>query len=132
MEWHKVMSVGVAEFDDDHKRVIVLLTEIQEALRSRKVARASELTAELMTVAAAHAEREEKFLRTSGYPGVEEVVAAQRDSLNHIAELAKMFETDTPAADDAVLEMRLNFIDYLLRADINYRTYVRSVGLSDC
>lgn len=132
MEWHKAMSVGVAEFDADHQRVISLLTDIHESLRCRERGRAAELAAELMKVAAAHAAREEEFLRASGYPGVDEVVKAQREGMDRVAELARMLENDAAAADDAILEMRLAFIDYLLQADINYRAHVRDAGLSDC
>ncbi|BAE50791.1 hypothetical protein amb1987 [Paramagnetospirillum magneticum AMB-1] len=132
MEWHEMMSVGVAEFDEDHKRVIVLLTEIHEALDLRQVGRASELAAELLKLATAHTEREEVFLRRIGFPDVELVTNPQKESLTRITELVCQFDQNTVAADDAILEMRLSFIDYLLSADINYKSYVKSKGLSDC
>lgn len=132
MEWGPEMSVGRVEFDDAHKNMIVLLTRIHEALVERRIDDALTLAERLSSEAATHTGREETFLRDSGYPDVDMVVDAQRASLARIAELGKLLAADPVTADEAVLEMRLNFIDYLLQADINFKSFLLSEGLTDC
>jgi hemerythrin len=106
-------SVGVAEFDNDHQAMLRLLEKIAVALKEGSQERAGALTDELLALARDHTAREEAFLRRIGFPGVEAVIAAQQDSLLRIA-----------AMQDAL-------VAYLLRADINYKSFVEAAGLSD-
>ena len=129
--WLQSMSVGVAEFDDDHQRVILLLDEMAAALAVGDGGLAASLAAGLLALAEDHVEREEAFLRRIGYPNTDTVVAAQRESLSRLAALGRQVATAPDAGRALVTAMSEAFISYLLRADINYKSYVEAAGAAD-
>lgn len=131
LRWLDSMSVGIASFDNDHKLVIALLGEIATAANAGSIERAVEHAAELMLVAAEHTDREERFLRAAGYPGTDTVIAAQRTNLAVIANLAEMVGKTPAEASRSAQEMAEAFVNYLLRADINYKSYVEMAGFAD-
>ena len=126
--WRDSMSVGVAEFDADHQRMLLLLQEIAAVLAAGDQAHARALTANLLALAEDHTAREEAFLRRIGFPGVEMVVAAQQDSLSRIAALKDATPEEGP---DLIASMEDAFLAYLLRADIKYKSFVEAAGRSD-
>ena len=123
------MSVGVAEFDGDHQRMLLLLLqEIAAVLAAGDQAHARALTANLLALAEDHTAREEAFLRRIGFPGVEMVVAAQQDSLSRIAALKDATPGEGP---DLIASMEDALVAYLLRADLSYKSFVEATGCSD-
>jgi hemerythrin len=81
------MSVGVAEFDEDHQRMLLLLQEIAAVLAAGDRTHARALTDNLLALAEDHTAREEAFLRRIGFPEVEMMIAAQQEGLSRIAAL---------------------------------------------
>jgi len=125
------MSVGVTEFDDDHKQVIVMLGEIKDAIGRGDRRLAHEYSQTLLKLAGDHVEREEAFLTRIGFPGTRTVIAAQKASLAKIVALADKILADPDHAAEAAAAMGRAFVDYLLRADINFKSYVDAAGLRD-
>src|SRR5271157_1702033 len=115
------MSVGVAEFDEDHQRMLLLLQEIAALLAAVDWAHARALSADLLALAGDHTARQEAVLRHIGFPGVERVIAAQQDSLSRLAALKDAPPGDVP---DLIASMEDALVAYLLRADINYKSFV--------
>ena len=123
------MSVGVAEFDEDHRRMLLLLLqEIAAVLAAGDRAHARALTGNLLALAEDHTAREEAFLRRIGFPEVEMVVAAQQDSLLRIAALKDATPGEGP---DLIASMEDALVAYLLRADLSYKSFVEATGCSD-
>ena len=131
MCWLQSMSVGVAEFDDDHQRVILLLDEVAAALARGDGGQAASLMAGLLALAEDHVAREEAFLRRIRFPNTDTVVAAQRDSLSRLAVLGRQLAAAPEAGRAVVTAMSEAFISYLLRADINYKSHVEACGAAD-
>jgi hemerythrin-like metal-binding protein len=128
LQWRESMSVGVAEFDRDHQHLLGLAQKLVAALTEGAQGRARELINSLLVVAADHTIREQAFLRGIGYPEVDHVAAVQREALSRIAMLNEAAPEETSKQIDA---MGGAFIAYLLRADINYKSFVEAAGLSD-
>ena len=122
------MSVGVAEFDGDHQRMLLLLQEITAVLAAGDRAHARALTGNLLALAEDHTAREEAFLRRIGFPEVEMVIAAQQDGLSRIAALKDAMPGEGP---DLIASTEDALVAYLLRADINYKSFVEAAGCSD-
>lgn len=127
LQWQESMSVGVAEFDSDHQRLLGLAQKTVGALAEGSQERARELMNSLLVFAADHAAREEAYLRRIGYPQVDRVAAVQRDAISRVAALKN---TDPEEAGRQIAALEDAFVAYLLRADINYKSFVESAGLS--
>ena len=73
MEWNESMSVGVAQFDDDHKKLIVLINELFDAVQAGRGRQAlGGVLDELIEYTKTHFCHEEYQLRTLGFPGYED------------------------------------------------------------
>lgn len=131
IRWLDSMSVGVHEFDDDHQQVIGLLHDIALAAQGGDPKRAHALALHLSALAAEHIRREDVFLQRIGFPGVDHVTAAQHENLGKIAALADDLLARPREAADIAMRMSQAFVAYLLRADINYKSYVEAQGLCD-
>ena len=131
LHWLDVMSVGRAEFDHDHQQIIEALSHIRGALERGDGGAAYDLAAGLLKLAGDHVDREEAFLRRIRFPAVDVVVSAQRASLSNIADLVARIPAEPTRAAKMVTQMEMAFVNYLLRADINFKSYVDVAGLRD-
>jgi hemerythrin-like metal-binding protein len=128
LRWQESMSVGVAEFDRDHQRMLDLAQKTIAVLAEGARGRARKLIDSLLIFTADHTAREEAFLRRISYPRVEDVAAVQRDAVSRIAALKEAAPEDARKQIAAIEDA---FVAYLLRADINYKSFVEAAGLSD-
>ncbi len=130
-QWLDCMSVGVVEFDTDHKHAIHMISRISAMLEQGRTRDAYNLATALLEDAQDHVEREERFLRAIGFPGVDTVIPAQKASLSNIERLADRILREPRRCQELAVEMINAFVAYLLRADINYKSYVDAAGLRD-
>ncbi|MDD3311480.1 bacteriohemerythrin [Pseudodesulfovibrio sp.] len=68
--WDEIMSVGVEELDDQHRRLIDLINDAYEALQSHDEHRMVELVEKMQQYARTHFETEENYMRRDGFPGL--------------------------------------------------------------
>lgn len=132
IRWLDSMSVGVAEFNDDHRRIIALLGEIAIAVDRGEHDAAVGLAEQVVAVAADHIQREDAFLRQVEFPGADDVIGVQRRNLENLAALTVQLRDNPAGASVIAQNMAREFVAYLLRADINYKSFIEHTGLSDC
>ncbi len=96
LTWRNSMSVGGAEFDEDHQRMLLLHQEIEAAVAAGGAAHAHAPTVKLLALAGDHTSREEAFLRRIGFPGLDTWIAAKKDTLSRIATLKHAIPGEDP------------------------------------
>jgi hemerythrin-like metal-binding protein len=131
LPWLDSMSVGILEFDADHREFIDLVNAIAVKQEERDLKGVQELGRRLKTLAVNHQRREEDFLTQIGYPNKDQLIAAQSGSLERIARLIDAMSTDPKDADLRVQDMQNALVEYLLCADINFKSFIEAAGLSD-
>lgn len=129
--WLDSMSVGIAEFDDDHRRIVALLGRIAEGLERGDQTTAIGLAAELTDLVSDHIRREGAFLRRIKFPDADNVVAVQHENMARLCALADGMRTQSGDGGQIAMDMTKAFVAYLLRADINYKSFVEHMGLTD-
>ena len=129
--WLDGMSVGVTEFDDDHRRCIAILDDIGSALKEGRLDEGKELCLTLISLIESHCNREEAFLRRLGFANTDIVIDAQKDSLKRVKDISDLISSSADQAAKIILEMQSAVADYLLRADINFKSFVQAAGASD-
>jgi hemerythrin-like metal-binding protein len=125
LRWLDSISVGVAEFDKYHKRMLKLMAEIAAALRQGKHERVCERIAALRACFEDHVAREEAFLQGIGFPGLAPLVKTHEETRSHIAALEAATIGEAGAIISRIEEAT---VAYLLRGDLNYKSYVEFVG----
>ncbi len=131
VEWLDGMSVGVPAMDADHKKLFALLNDIGEAMETDDRAKAMELCLDLHDLAIEHGKAEEALLQKIKFPDIHNVLMVQSETIQGIDELTALVESgERPdAAIEKVAKMQKTFIDYMLRGDINYKSYVQELRL---
>jgi hemerythrin len=128
LRWVESMSVGVQQFDNDHKRMLTLMAEIAAAWRQGQREPAHERIIDLQALTEDHIVRERAFLVRIRFPRLEAAITAQEELLSHIAALRAAAPEDASAM---ISSMEEAFVAYLLRGDVNYKSFVEFAGLSD-
>jgi hemerythrin len=128
LRWLDSMSVGVAEFDNDHRQMLQLMADISTDLGQGKEKPATQRIIDLQALTRGHIVRERAFLQHIGFPRLEVAIAAQEELLSHIAALKAVPRKD---ANAMISDMEEAFVTYLLRGDVNYKSFVEFAGLSD-
>lgn len=93
IEWDKKLSVGVSEFDEEHKKLIVMINSLHDAMKSGK---GKELLAKILDevteYALKHFAHEEKLMVQYRYPEHKEHKAAHDHFVKTVVELRKQHD----------------------------------------
>jgi hemerythrin len=72
MEWTERMSVGVTQFDNEHKRLVALINELFDAVQAGRGREAlGKILDELIEYTKSHFTNEEHLMAKNGYPNLD-------------------------------------------------------------
>ncbi|VVC84391.1 hemerythrin family protein [Sideroxydans sp. CL21] len=130
LEWDDGMSVGIPEIDEDHKRFISLIDELNLAITERM--RAAEINRRLLHVIEdtnQHFEREEHFFRERQYPNAEGHARSHNNVRNTLKKIQDSFMPYGLEAEwlDAALMIKQILINHILDEDMQYANYFKSI-----
>lgn len=130
LEWDDGMSVGIPEIDEDHKRFISLIDELNLSITQRM--KATEIKKRLQHViedANQHFEQEEKFFRERGYPNAEGHTRSHNNVKNTLKKIQDSFIPYGLEAEwlDAALVIKQILISHILTEDMQYANYFKSL-----
>lgn len=130
--WVDALSVGIDEFDRAHREQLNTIGEIEAALgRGDRPEAAALLELLLQRLTLHQAEEMDMLVRTS-YPGIDHIRDVQSANLARLGRLKEQVENGghLPDARRIATEMRMAFVDYLLKGDINFKSHLDMVGYS--
>jgi hemerythrin len=134
--WNEGFSVGVAEIDRQHKRLMAMINDLDEAVTSgqRKDA-ISRILDELIIYTATHFRTEEKYFAQYGYPEGEEHQDEHAVCIKMVTKFAKDFNSEMQGEKLAALTDELvSFLGiwwkyHILETDLKYAPFFREKGL---
>lgn len=93
LEWTEKMSVGSEALDEDHKRLISMLKELNTALKAGSPAETiRDIMVELAAYTDYHFAAEERVLRMARYEGLDEHIEAHNKWRERLSELQTTLE----------------------------------------
>lgn len=128
--WSKILSVGVAEIDDDHKRLITIFNELNRAVASGGSAEYCAATLdELLKCTAWHFSHEERLMLKHGYPGRGPHKAAHEE----LIEAARTLQGRLSAADAVMAEAEIVYlerwlIEHILAVDLKLGNFLAEMA----
>jgi len=130
LEWNEGMSVGIPEIDEDHKRFISLIDELNRSITERM--KASEIKSRLQHViedADRHFEQEEIFFRERQYPNAEGHVRSHNNVRSTLKSIQDSFMPYGLEAEwlDAALVIKQILISHIINEDMQYAEYFKSI-----
>ncbi|MEG3637765.1 bacteriohemerythrin [Magnetococcus sp. PR-3] len=129
--WSDNMSVGVKQFDDDHKVLIDLTNQLHRGMKEgiendQLHAIIDELTAFTET----HFKREEAAMADINYPGLDAQKKEHRAMVKKVVEFADEFKKGEFAVGIDVLSFNKTWLSqHILGSDMEYRSYFNSKGI---
>lgn len=129
--WRDDLSVGIESIDDDHKKLLTLINNLQTAV-FYPTGEAFERQAlqELVDYTKYHFEREERLMQENGYPDFE---AHKRQHEAMIAKVSGFLEAYERDREGTVEELSVFLRDWLLKhiagTDKQYSGHLRARGV---
>ncbi|MDH5749470.1 MAG: bacteriohemerythrin [Rhodospirillales bacterium] len=132
--WRDEFSVGIEEFDTDHKNIFSFIKQLENACDKGKGFDVLEpIMNALLEYTEDHFTREEQMMSRLGYPDMENHMDLHHDLRERVMLFRKQFVEDS--LDDVLSE--LEFLEFLrewlgfhiLKEDMLYSEYFRSKGL---
>lgn len=128
--WHDLYEIGVDFVDDDHKKLLSLMVEIRDAIKSSNFEACTVLLIDLLDCAKLHFDREESYLESVGWEGLPEhrlyhgELLKQADVMRAIC--AGIQEShDLQECFDSMAKF---LVDDILRGDIKFKSFLSYHG----
>jgi len=135
MEWNEKLAVGIKTVDSQHKELFKRINNLVRAIKEHRCK--SEIDGMLKFLddyARVHFAEEEKHMKETGYPGIEEQREQHKKYLESLAELKaeaslpriKCSSYDLSATTNQVVVVWI--VDHILKTDMKFGDYLRSKG----
>ena len=132
MEWTKGYSVGVAIFDDEHKKLIAIINQLHEAQQSKVDKLALQRVSDnLVEYTLMHFRHEEMYFDDWAYPGAAEHIAIHAELRRQVFGYRKQIqEKDSrELAEELAVFLRDWLAQHILVDDRKYGTFLCEKGL---
>jgi len=130
--WRDDLSVGIRSIDDDHKKLLGLINNLQTAIYY-PTGEAFERQAleELLDYTKYHFEREEQLMAEHDYPDFEEHREQHRAMIGKVNAYMAAYEKDREGTIDAMTEfLKTWLVKHIAGTDQHYSAYLRARGVS--
>lgn len=131
LEWQESYSVGIQEIDDQHKELIKIINDLQEALELDKDSESiAKILEAVVDYTHHHFAYEEKLLEKHGYPDLEEHKKLHVEYRNKMADLKEQFESSRMFfKPKLVKEILLWLRRHILQVDMEYSRYLKKENI---
>lgn len=117
--WGKILSVGVAEIDEDHRKLVNIFNVLNHAVMEGESPDYLAATLdELINCTVWHFSHEERLMLKYRYPEIEEHKAEHRELIQSVKELQQeILQSDKPVADEHIEFLERWLTEHILTAD---------------
>ena len=125
--WDPTMSVGVEILDDDHKKLIGMLTVLLEnGVASKNRDDLVQMLNGLLEYTSVHFAREEDLMDRQGYPDLDAHKAAHRYFVDEVRKLSREYdESNTMMLRiDLILLLKEWLIEHIQSVDMRYKPFM--------
>lgn len=131
--WDDSFSVGVPEFDHQHKQIIDIINML---LREPDMDTSSEVLSDalqrLMTYSQVHFQAEERFLANCEYPRLNEQHLSHVQFEDRLMEFIESVMMHVPGiSQEVLLFLKHWWVDHIMIEDMEYRLYFKNKHKSD-
>jgi len=129
--WTNSMSVNIKEIDEQHKRLVDLINQLHDAMKSGKGQEAlGKILSELADYTVYHFGTEEKLFKQYGYPEYARHKKAHDDLTKQVMEIKKSFDAGSSVVTVEVMNFLKDWLTkHILDADKKYTPYLNSKGV---
>lgn len=132
VSWDDKLSVGIAQIDDDHKKLLTLINNLQTAVYY-PTGEAFERQAlkELVDYTKYHFQREEDLMREHGYPDFEAHKRQHEEMIARVGQFLDAYERDREGTVEEMAGFLKSWlIKHIAGTDQKYSPYLHAKGVS--
>jgi len=128
--WSKILSVGVEEIDEDHRKLVGIFNELNRAVTGGESPEYLAATLEeLINCTVWHFSHEERLMLKHRYEGIEEHKAAHRELIEAARELqGQLLQTGRRVADEQIVFLERWLTAHILTTDQRLGTFLSQVS----
>ncbi len=133
MEWNEKLAVGIKTIDSQHQELFKRINNLVRAIKEHRCKAEIDGTLKFLDdYARVHFSEEEKHMRETGYPGVEEQRAQHKKYLENLADLKA--EAQLPRVPGSTYDLSATtnqvivdwIVDHIMKLDMKFGEYLRS------
>ncbi len=131
MAWVDAYSVGIAEIDQQHKKLIDLINQLDAAMaKGQGKEILGKILGDLINYCASHFATEERLFDQYGYPDTDEHKAKHRKMTEKVLSLQNQFQQGKITITFDVMDFLRKWLDkHILGTDKKYGPYLNSKGV---
>jgi hemerythrin len=127
--WDKILSVGVDEIDEDHRKLVNIFNILNHAVMDEESSDYLAATlAELINCTVWHFSHEERLMLKHRYDGIEEHRAEHQELIRSAKELQQeILQADKPVVDEHIEFLERWLTEHILTADLRLGSHLSQV-----
>lgn len=127
--WGEILSIGVGEIDDDHRKLLQIFNMLNQAvMKGEPRDYLAAIMEELINCTVWHFSHEERLMMKYRYARVEEHKAEHRDLISSARELQqKLLQSDQPMAEEHIEFLERWLTEHILTTDLRLGSYLAQV-----
>lgn len=131
MQWGPSFELGIEEIDDQHKQLVALVNELNDAMRTGKGAdKLGQVFEELKEYTVHHFSTEETYFEEFQYPGMLAHVAEHKKLVDQVIDLETKFKSGRGALTTDVMHFLKDWlINHIQGVDRKYVSHMKKHGL---
>lgn len=132
MEWTEKMSVGVTQFDNEHKKLVAMVNELFDAVQGGRGKDAlGKILDGLIAYTKTHFANEERFMQQHGYPDMAAHRAEHEALARQVAEVQQKYHSGATATlSMEVMNFLKNWlVKHIQGTDRKYTTFFNAKGM---
>lgn len=132
MEWSDKLSVGVKELDEQHKKLIGMINDLHDAMKTGKAKDVTgNILAGLIDYVSTHFANEERLFRTHAYPDYMQHKAEHDRLTQKVIESKRQFDAGTLMINIDLMNFLKDWLqNHILGTDKKYGPYLNSKGIN--
>lgn len=131
VKWTDDLSVGVNEFDREHKELVGLLNELFDGMKKGQADNLLKPTLDkLVSYTVKHFAHEEKYFKLYNYPKMAEHIREHEAFKKEVGEFMKEFEEGKKMLSGHMLQFLSNWVtNHIKKQDKEYTKFLNEKGL---
>lgn len=127
--WSRVLSIGVEEIDEDHRKLVSIFNTLNRAVMEGEAADyLAAVLEELINCTVWHFSHEERLMLKHRYGGADEHKIEHRELIRSARELQqKILQEDKPLAEEHIEFLERWLTEHILTEDMRLGSYLANV-----
>lgn len=132
MTWSDKLSVGVKQFDEEHKQLVRLINQLHDAMKTGQGKQViSNILQGLISYTQNHFATEERLMRTHGYPDYEQHKKEHNSLTLSVLDLQKQYQAGNMLLSQKVMDFLKDWLaNHIQGLDKGYGPFLNGKGVA--